>query len=156
MKNGLKFLVVLPIVFLTAGCGAEKKEVVNHCVLTSTSTTQGYSVNSTYDVYSKNNVVSKVVTEEVVESDNESVLSYFEKYLKETYESQNETYGGTTNKVTNENGKVTSSTTIDYSKMDLDKFVKSNTALSSYVNDKNQLTKDGVISLYESLGAKCE
>ena len=40
--------------------------------------------------------------------------------------------------------------------MDLDKFVKSNTALSSYVNDKNQLTKDGVISLYESLGAKCE
>ena len=58
--------------------------------------------------------------------------------------------------VTNENGKVTSSTTIDYSKMDLDKFVKSNTALSSYVNDKNQLTKDGVISLYESLGAKCE
>ena len=149
MKKGLKFLVVLPIVFLTAGCGAEKKEVVNHCVLTSTSTTQGYSVNSTYDVYSKNNVVSKVVTEEVVESDNESVLSYFEK-------SQNETYGGTTNKVTNENGKVTSSTTIDYSKMDLDKFVKSNTALSSYVNDKNQLTKDGVISLYESLGAKCE
>lgn len=156
MKKGLKFLLVLPLVFCVAGCGTSKKEIVSHCTLTSTDSSNGYQLSSSYDVYSKNNEVSKVVTEEVVTSDNDSVLTYFEEYLKKTYDTQNSTYGGTTNEVTKADGKVTSKTTIDYTKMDLEKYVKDNSVLSNYMNKDNKLTKDGILSIYQSMGATCK
>ena len=156
MKKGLKFLLVLPLVFCVAGCRTSKKEIVSHCTLTSTDSSNGYQLSSSYDVYSKNNEVSKVVTEEVVTSDNDSVLTYFEEYLKKTYDTQNSTYGGTTNEVTKADGKVTSKTTIDYTKMDLEKYVKDNSALSNYMNKDNKLTKDGILSIYQSMGATCK
>lgn len=156
MKRDLKILLVLPLVFLMVGCGTNKKEIVSHCTLTSTDNTNGYQLNSSYDVYSTNNEVSKVVTEEVVTSDNDSILTYFEEYLKKTYDTQNSTYGGTTNEVTKVEGKVTSKTTIDYTKMDLEKYVKDNSALSNYMNKDNKLTKDGILSIYKAMGATCE
>lgn len=156
MKKYVKVILVASILLGLTGCGSNKEEIVNHCTLNSNNTTSGYQLTSEYDVYSVNGEVNKVVTKEVITSENQQILDYFESYLKQTYETQNETYGGTTNEVTNENGIVTSKTTIDYNKMDLETYVKDNTALKSYVNSNNKLKTNGIISIYESMGAVCE
>lgn len=156
MKKYVKVILVASILVVLTGCESDKEEIINHCTLNSNNTTNGYKLASEYDVYSVDGEVNKVVTKEVVTSESQEILDYFETYLEQTYKAQNETYGGTTNKVINENGTVTSTTTIDYNKMDLNKYVEENTALSSYVNDNNKLKTDGIISIYESMGAVCE
>jgi len=155
MKKCLKSLALVMAILLMTGCGADK-ETVKKCTLVSNNAAQGYKLESEYNVYSKGDVVSKVVTKEVVTSDNESILTYFEDYLTQTYNATNETYGGYTNKVTNEDGKVVSETTIDYNKMDLEQYVKDNSVMKSYVNSDNELLTEGVIKVYEQLGATCE
>ena len=40
--------------------------------------------------------------------------------------------------------------------MDLDKFSKDQSSIKSAMNDNNELTLDGMKSMYKSLGATCE
>lgn len=155
MKNMIKIVSIGMLSLFLTGCG-EEKELVTTCKLKNNVPGSNYSLESSYTVYSKNNVVNKVVTEEVVSSESESMLDYFKEYLEETYEAQNDTYGGVTNEVKKEEGKIISSTTIDYNVMDLAKYVDDNSALKNYVNDDNKLTTEGVTGIYKSLGAVCE
>lgn len=155
MKKGFKILFISLFVFLLAGC-EKNKEVVTKCELTSNQAASGYSLDSTYEIYSKGGVVNKVKTKEVVTSDQEDVLTYFETYLNESYETASDTYGGYTYKVTKSDDKISSDVTIDYNKMDLDKFVSDNSSMKAYVNKDNKITLEGVTKIYESLGATCE
>lgn len=156
MKKLYVILLAGTVLFGLTGCDSNNEEVVNHCTLSSNDTVNGYKLTSEYDVYSVGGEVDKVVTTETITSDNQQILDYFEQTLVQTYEAQNSTYGGITNEVTNENGTVTSSTTIDYNEMDLEKYVTDNTALNSYVNENNKLKTEGVLSIYKALGAICE
>lgn len=152
-----KFLIGLVMVlsFCLVGCASEKETVVK-CKLTNNSGISGYKVNSTYTIYSKGNVVDKVVTKEVATSDSKEVLDVLEETLKSTYETTNKTYGGYTFDVKRDDTSITSNVTIDYNKMDLDKYVKDNSALKAYVNKNNKLTTEGVKKIYTSMGATCE
>mgnify|MGYP004629330705 FL=1 len=154
MKKGVKILSVLLISFLLMGC--EEKEVVKKCTLSVNNTDNGYSLKSTYEIHAKNNVVNSVKTKEVVTSEKDSILSYFEKTLNNTYKKANDTYGGYTYNVKNDNNKVTSDVKIDYNKMNLKKYVSDNSVMKSYVNSNNKLTLKGAIKIYENLGATCK
>ncbi len=154
MKNVVKFLIVFVGVLLLSGC-MDKKQV-SKCTLSNDQSASGYSINSTYNIYSTNGIVNSVQTKEVVTSKNTTILAYFEDLLKKQYESANSSYGGYEFKVSKTDNKVTSTVTINYEKMDLDKFVKDNASMKSYVNKSNKLTLDGVKKLYESLGATCK
>ena len=156
MKKIVKLTSIVFFIILLTGCGKEEKEVITNCKFSSNVPASNYSLSSTYKVYSKNDVVSKVVTEEIVTSEDEEVLESFKEYLSKTYSAQNETYGGVTNEVKKEEGKVISSTTIEYNKMDLDKYIEDNTVLNNYINDDNKLTVEGAVSIYKALGAVCE
>ena len=83
-------------------------------------------------------------------------MSYFKEYVESTYKSMNDSYGGYDNKVTVDGNKLVSTTKIDYTKMDMEKFIKDNTAMKSYVNKNNQLKVEGVKKIYEQLGAVCK
>lgn len=155
MKKYVKILSLAFVIFLLSGCGS-KKEFVKTCTLTSNDTTNGYKLESEYKIYGEGDVANKVVTVEIVSSDNQESLDYFEEYFKSTYSSVNEVYGGYTNKVTNKDGKVTSETTIDYNEMDLAQYVKDNSAMKNYVNKDNKILVDGLVKAYESLGASCK
>lgn len=155
MKKGFKFLFISLFVFLLAGCDSNK-EIVTKCELTSNQAASGYSLKSTYEIYSKSGIVNKVKTKEVVTTDKENVLTYFETYLNKSYKTASDTYGGYTYKVTKSDDKVSSDVTIDYNKMDLDKFVSDNSSMKAYVNKNNKITLEGVTKIYESLGATCE
>lgn len=156
MKKMVKLSLIISLALVLTGCGNEDTELVTKCKLTSNVPASNYSLNSNYTVYSKNDVVNKVVTEEVVSSENENILNYFKEQLESTYKAQNDAYGGVTNEVKVEDGKITSLTTIDYNKMNLKKYVEDNSILNNYVNDDNKLTNAGVVGIYQSLGAVCE
>ena len=146
----------LVFVFLLTGCGKDAKEVVTTCTLASNNTLSEYQLNSTYKINSKNDEVSKDETEEVITSSSSEILNYFEETLNETYKNANDTYGGYTYNITNENSKVTAITTIDYNKMDLDKYIEDNTTMNQYVNKNGNLTVDAMKKIYTQLGALCE
>lgn len=153
MKKVLRVIVISILMMFLVGCDS-KKEVVKTCTLEKS--VSGYSLNSTYKIYATGNEVKKVETEEVVTSDNESVRNYFETQLNNSYSTASKTYGGYTYDVTNKDNKVTSKVTIDYEKMDLDKFIKDNESIKQFLNKKNKITLDGVKSIYSTLGATCE
>lgn len=154
MKKVVISLMVISLVLLS-GCESDK-EVVKHCSLNSNDTLNGYKLETDYKIISKNDVVTNVVTKEIVTSDNKQVLTYMEKYLKNTYDKTNDTYGGYDTNIEIDGDTLTSTTKIDYTKMNLKQYVKDNTSMKSYVNDNNELTLDGVIKLYEKLGAECK
>lgn len=155
MKKILFCLAFLSL-FVITGCNKEYKEVVTTCTLTSNNTASNYKLESTYEIYSKNDEVFKAVTEEVVTSSSTTILDYFEDYLSETYKKANDTYGGYTYDISNKDGKVISKTTINYDEMDLDQYVEDNTVIKQYLNKNGKLTVEGMKKIYTSLGAECE
>lgn len=159
MKNKILVGVIICLSFCLVGCNSSKSNnnvVVNTCVLSKNDTTNGYNIDSTYKIYSKNKEVQKVVTKEIVTSEKKEVLTYFESFLNKTYKATNKKYGGYTFNVKNENNTVTSSTTIDYNKMNFKKYVKDNSQLKAYINKNSKLTTEGAKKIYTSLGATCK
>jgi uncharacterized lipoprotein YehR (DUF1307 family) len=154
MKKFVKLTFAFMLVVLLTGCLGKDK--VTKCTLKSDQSASGYKITSEYNVYSSKDEVNKVVTTETVESKNNTILAYFEKQLKSQYKANNDSYGGYKYEVTNKDGKVVSKVTIDYSKMNLNKFVKDNPAMKSYVNKSNKITVKGIKSMYQSMGATCE
>ncbi len=152
MKRILKLLFVFIFMALLSGCG---KNTLTKCTMTSDQSKSGYVINTEYNIYSNKNLVNQVVIKEVVESKNNTILAYFKNQLEKQYKANNNAYKGYAYKVTNKDGKVTAEVTIDYSKMDLKKYIKDNPAMKSYVDKNNKPTLKGVKNMYESSGAKC-
>lgn len=152
-KKVLIGFMMVTSLFLT-GC-TSGKEIVTKCELNNNSSSV-YSIKATYNIYSKNNIVTKVVTKEEATSENKDVLDTLESTLNSTYKKASKSYGGYKYDVKRDDNKVTSNVTIDYTKMDMNKFIKENTALKSYANKNNKLTKEGVKKIYTSMGATCE
>lgn len=129
---------------------------ITKCTLDNDQSKSDYKSITNYTIYSKNNVVKKVISKEVLTSKNTTIIMYFTDLLEKQYKSENDKYGGFSYDVSSKGDKVVSNVTIDYSKMDLDKYIKDNTAMKSYVNNDNNVTLSGIKTMYESLGAKCE
>ena len=146
----MKKILLLICILLLCGCGTKTMKC------TSKNEQQKYTLTSEYTINYKGSVVKSVNTVETFESSDTELLSKTENSFNKTFEKNNELYGGYDYKVTNSNGKVVSTVTVDYNKMDLEKFIKDNEAMKAYVNDKNQVTLEGIKKLYESTGAKCE
>ena len=157
MKKGIKLLSIFIGIIFIGGCSLPfVGQDVTKCTLDNDQSKSGYKVKSTYNIYSKNGVVSKVSTEEVLTSENTTILKYFEDLNKKQYEAQNKNYGGYNYDVKADKNTVTTTVTIDYKKMNLKKFIEENSAMKSYVNKDNKFTLKGAKTMYESLGAKCE
>lgn len=154
MKKFAKILVVFIGIIFLAGCGNSK--TVTKCTLDSDQSANGYSLKSEYNIYATGDVVTSVKTTEVVTSDKENILNYFETTLKTQYTAANKSYGGYSFDVKKSDNKITSNVTIDYNKMNLKKFVEDNASMKSYVNKDNKITLSGAKKLYESLGATCK
>ncbi len=149
-----KLIVLLPVMLiLLTGCGA--KEGTIKCTLSSKDAVNGYSLESEYNINYKGDYVEKVDTVEKVTSESEEILDTFKTTLNDTYSKMNDTYGGYDYNVTKDGDTVTSKVTIDYSKMDIEQFVKDQPSLKSYVDD-NKLKVDGIKDLYKTMGATCE
>ena len=150
-----KLALLVPVLLLSlTGCGTTQTGTIN-CTLSTNDVINGYKLESSYKINYTGDYVDNVETLEEVTSESEVLLDTFETTLNDTYSATNQAYGGYTYTVTNESGKVTSKVTIDYSEMNIDKYVKDQPVLKSYVEDGKMLV-DGVKAIYESMGATCE
>lgn len=158
MKKVFSILFLIVGLFVIVGCGNKADDkLVMICTSSSSDTIRGYNLETKYNVYSNDNdIVSKVSTTEAVTSNNDEILDFFNRELKSAYSELNDTYGGYDNKVIKTNGKVTSETTIDYSIMNLKKYVEDNSEVKDYVNSDNKFTITSIKRLYEELGATCD
>ena len=155
MKKYVKIIILVITVILIAGCG-NSKQVIKTCKLSKNDITNGYKLESEYKIYSKSNIVKKVETIEIITSEDDEIIDFFKAYLDENYKTLDKTYGGYTNNITSEKGKIITKTTIDYNEMNLKKYVEDNTAMEKYVNSDNKISLDGIINIYEDMGAICE
>ncbi len=159
-----KALFLLSLLFLLTGCGEETKEDVIqevpkqatvHCELSSRDVINGYETTAEYTIYYTGDYVDKVDTVETIISDSTEILDTMEAYINTTYDSMNNAYGGYTYEVKKEDGKVISNVEIDYTEMDLDRYVTDQPLMTNYVKDGKFLL-DGIVEIYEATGATCE
>lgn len=155
MKQFFKFLSLMFLTILMSGCENNELQVTK-CTSINNNLSAKYSLKSEYIIYTKKDIVSKVEVKETVISDSSVILDYFETYFTNLYKTSNESYGGYTNKIAKENDELTSTTTINYEIVDIEKYGKDNATIKNYLNDKNEFTLEGIKTLYTTLGATCE
>ena len=153
MKNKKYLLIVVFVGVLLVGCGNNEKIV--KC--TSSFNQNGIDYNATYEIYvDDNDYVKKVVTTEILKSDDENYLEESKESVESLYESASKEYGGYTYSVNVKGNTLNSKCTIDYTKMNVKKYVEDNPTLTNFADDKNNVKLSGVKEIYSMLGAKCE
>lgn len=155
MKKMMTSFLVIICVFFISAC-AKSSEKTLKCTLYNKDVVSNYELDSTYEVTYKGNIVSNVKSIETIKSDDSEVIDYFDEYLNSTYSSMNENYGGYDFTVKKEDGKIVANTTIDYSKLDLDKLAKDQPTFKSSLDSEGNLTLNGIKQIYTELGATCE
>ena len=126
------------------------------CKLTSDQTAMGYKVDSVYAVYGSQDAVNKVTVRHAVQSDSEETRNTLIDDYKSQFDYNNKRYGGYEYNVSGLNGnEIVFSGSIDYSKMDMEKFKTDNVAMEDFLNENGKLGLDGAKRLYESSGATC-
>lgn len=148
------FMFILSILLLS-GCN-NKEILVTKCTLNKDNIQANYKLNSEYTIYSQKGVVNKVEIIETITSSTDAILDYFENYLNKNYQNLNKTYGGYNNKITKNDEKIISKTTIDYKIVNINKFSEDNNIIKNYINNKKELLLDGIKELYKSIGIICE
>lgn len=174
MKKYLKIFLVLVISFVLVGCGnsestketepngkiteekEETKTKVVTCKLEKEDTANSYTLVTTYELTVEDEIVKQNKMKEVITSSSQDMLTYFETYMKTTYESMNTKYGGYEYSIVNDGKQVISNTTIDYTKVDIEKMIEDDASMKLMVNSDNEVTLSGVKSVYTTLGIECD
>lgn len=177
MKKYLKILLVFVISFILVGCGnsedkasddkepngkiveeeKDKKETKTlNCKLEKEDTANSYKLVTTYELTTEDDLVITNKMKEVITSSKQETLSYFENYLKTTYENMNKNYGGYTYNVTNDGKQVIANTTIDYTKINIEKMMEDDASMKLMVNSDNKVTLAGIKGVYATLGITCD
>ena len=146
-------LPVLLVAVLFSGCGKKYKttKCTNSIITTEMKYTAEYEIN-----YDEEDVVAYVNITEKVESDDESYLETTRQTTKNIYETTNTNYGGYDCNVNINGNTLISKCKVDYTKMDLKKYIEDNPDISSIIKGKDSIKLNESIKIYESLGAKCE
>lgn len=152
----MKKILCLLMILIITGCGCNKKYTTNTCELVSDQSSSGYISYKTYKIYSTKDLVNKVEITEEIKSNKKDILDFFEKQLKTQYKEADKKYKGYKYSVKIKNSKVISKVTINYNKLDMDKYIKDNSAIKAYVNSDNKLTREGAIKMYETMQASCK
>ena len=150
----IKLFVVIMICFLVVGCG--NKQVTKTCTLVSDQSSNGYKSSTTYTIYSKNDIVTKVEQKEVIDSKKKEILDFYKDEYNSMYKKYNKTYGGYTYHVSINKNQLIFDVLIDYKEFDMDKYIRDNTGIKKFVNKDNQYTMDGIIKMYENIGGSCK
>lgn len=142
-------IVVLILVF-------NNKEVITICKSTDTQNSLGYSVENTYKIHSKKDIISKIIINQKINSTNNETLNKMKDKFETQYNNYKTRYDGYTYNIETNNNELIFNVEVDYNKVDLEKFIKDNDTMKKYVNKDNKFTLQGAKELYESSGAICK
>lgn len=151
------FLLAASIVslFLVTGCGKEEAKTIE-CTLNRKDVITNYELEAKYVINYVDSKVNTVETTEKVTSDSKTVLDTFKTTFDNSYGKMNDNYGGYDYKVKTTSNSVTSSVTVDYNKMDLNKLVKDEPTIKNLMTNKNKLDAAKMQKNYEGMGATCK
>jgi len=167
MKKKILSIIIILLCIFTVGCEEkEKKELEKNisetididdngaslvCTTDIDYSEYDYTLGSKYVVFADNDgKVTKIVSSEIINSNDKAKLDEFEEYLNKNHEVAGK-YNGYKYDIKKENKKVISNVSIDYSEFDIKSFIKEN----NITNMDENLTVDSVEKQYVSLGAEC-
>lgn len=153
-----EYIIILIFCLLLLGCsqnGSNNKNIIKKCTYIRDQSASDYVSTIDYNIYSSNGIVNKVEQTETIESMDETILDYFNKYFDSQYNDTKKIYGGYDYSISKNNDKLIIKVTIDYEKFNLKEFVKNNPGMENYINNDNKLTLEGAEKMYNSLGATC-
>ena len=147
MKKGL-IAICLSLLLLT-GCGSEKTMKCSRTL------TQGdLKLDLQYEVTYSGDYVKSVKSVEKISGGTAEELEKYETSLKNVYAAYTE-LDHYENDVKIDGDVLTSTTTIDYEKIDVDKMGEIDTANKKLFTD-GKVKLDDMVSIYEAAGATCE
>lgn len=171
MKKYFKIVLMFILSIDLIGCTTNNKEEANGytpleketntkrivtCELEKEDKSNSYKLSTAYELTVENDLVLKNKIKETITSANKDVLDYFENYMKTTYKTMNDKYGGYSYKVSNDGKKVISTTVIDYTKTNIEKIKEEDSSMKLMTNSNNQVTLVGIKSVYNTLGIECD
>ena len=109
-----------------------------------------------YTIYSKDGLVTKVLSKQTVKSNDKKRLEEVKENINNNYKTLNDKYSGYSYKSIIIKNTLISTIIIDYKKVDMKKFTNDNGAMKEYVNDNKQFTLTGAKKYYKSIGANCK
>ncbi len=150
MKKFLAVVMCVGVLFLT-GCGAEEEKTLK---CTRTLNQSGIKMDLSYNVSYKGDYVTKVKSVEKIISNDSATLEAYKEQLKKTTESVSkiEYYD---HDVKIDGDTLTSTITIDYTKIDTDKLIETDSSLKQLIKKGKVSVKD-IKTLYNGLGVTCE
>lgn len=152
MKKKIILSLVLSIIVL--GCTGCNPETGTMTCTMSSYPTEGITLRSTYKAQYKNNIVTKLETVEQVIAEDEDNLETYKDRIDELYNG----YQGLDhyeNKTTIEDNTLTSTTTIDYSKVDTDKLIEIDSGNAKLIKD-GKVNIDDLQDMYRQNGCNCK
>lgn len=150
MKKFLAVVMCIGVLFLT-GCGAEKEKTLK---CSRTLNQSGIKMDLSYNVNYKGDYVTKVKSVEKIISSDSATLEAYKEQLEKTTESVSkiEHYD---HDVKIDGDTLTSTITIDYTKIDTDKLIETDSSLKQLIKKGKVSVKD-IKTLYNGLGVTCE
>ena len=110
--------------------------------------------NLNYKVFYKNNYVTRVKSEESIETSSTSTLNTYKEQIEKIYSPYKDIKFYQYNVTINGN-KLVSTVDINYAQIDTKKLIEIDSANSQLIND-GKVKLSSVKSLYEQLGATCK
>lgn len=154
-KYKLLFLIVA-VIFLITGCenSEEKDYQVINCRRIPNIADVNTTAELTYQIYYEDEYVKKTISKEVVTSSDEKTL----KEYKDAFENVFSKYKDIKyyeNEVTTTSGTVTSTTTIDYDKVDTAKIIEIEGEKGNIFTEDKKVKLQTLLDLYQKNGTEC-
>ena len=148
----MKKIIVLIIALFLVGC--TKEEMIT-CNIEVGNDLQNYTMKGIYNIYYKDNYVTKIEKKEQYISPNEDIITYLNDSKNLEYYNLNDLYGGYTYEIKNSETALAITSKINLSLVDLKKMEQDKKIDKDYVVG-NRLTTSGIVRVYESKGAICD
>ena len=151
MKRKYLFLaVIISVMFLVTGCSSTKKTMT----CTRSMNENEMKTNLSYKISYKGDYVTRVKSEESIETSDTSTLNTYKEQIEKIYNPYKDVKYYQYD-VRIDGNKLISTVDINYEKIDTDKLIKIDSANSQLIND-GKVKVSSVKSLYEQLGATCK
>ena len=150
----MKKIIILGItllIFIT-GCKAESERKM---IYTRTANMNGVKMDLRYEVTYQGNNVNKVQTTEKVESTSKETLNTYKETVENLY-SNFDNIDHYNYDVKIDGNTLTSTTDIDYTKIDIDKLLEIDSSIEQLLNDDNKVDLEKITQVYKSAGASCK
>ena len=150
----LSCISVVLIILMIIAAGNRSKVI--SCTQTSDQPNLGYKTETTIEIRYDENIVKLVKSTKKIEAKDKQKLEELINSYSSQYDLNNASYGGYTQSTSNgDDTHATFNGEIDYSKVDMQKFIKDNPSMEQYT-ESAKLTKDGAKRMYEASGFECK